>query len=103
MATPYHTPMNQVEEPPYLRDFSDEQVLQLLDTALILPISSHTQHVERLIQIITKIGTRVATVEKRDGLTHAMKVSTYRQLYKMEIQKYKQMASPRALRPLDGA
>jgi hypothetical protein len=103
MATPYHMPMDQVEEPLYLRDFSDKQVLQLLDTALILPISSHTEHVERLIRVITKIGTRVSTVEKRDGLMRAIKVSTYRQLYKMAIQKYKQMASPRALRPLDGA
>mgnify|MGYP006098735631 CR=1 FL=1 len=71
MATHCHTPMEQVEEPPYLSDFSDEQVLQLLDTPLILPMSSHTQHVERLIQVITKIGTRAATVEKRDGLTRA--------------------------------
>ena len=71
MATHCHMPMEQVEEPPYLSDFSDEQVLHLLDTPFILPMSSHTQHVERLIQVITKIGTRAATVEKRDGLTHA--------------------------------
>jgi hypothetical protein len=32
-----------------------------------------------------------------------MKVSTYKHLYEMEISKHKQMASPRALRPLDGA
>jgi hypothetical protein len=32
-----------------------------------------------------------------------MKMSTYRQLYKMGIQKHRQMASPKALRPLDGA
>jgi hypothetical protein len=30
-------------------------------------------------------------------------VSTHRQLYKMAIQKHKQMVSPRALRSLDGA
>jgi hypothetical protein len=63
MTTPYHTPMKLVEEPPYRSNFSDEQVLQLLDTPLILPILSHTQNVERLIQVITKIGTRAATVE----------------------------------------
>jgi hypothetical protein len=32
-----------------------------------------------------------------------MKVSTYKHLYKMEFKKHKQMASPKALRPLDGA
>jgi hypothetical protein len=31
-----------------------------------------------------------------------MKVSTEKHLYEMEILKHKQMASPRALRPLDG-
>jgi hypothetical protein len=65
LATPRHTTMEQVEEPPYISNFSDKLVLHFLDTPLILPNLSQTQHVERLIQVITKIGTRAATVESR--------------------------------------
>ena len=61
----------QVLEPPYLRKHSDEELRAFEDTPLILDVPSNSQHVERLIKLITENGTRAATPTLRDGLTKA--------------------------------
>jgi hypothetical protein len=62
---------DQVFEPPFTLDLSDADIKKFVDTPLVLKVPGHTQHVERLVQTITKIGTRAATRKKRDGITRA--------------------------------
>lgn len=52
-------------------DLSDAEIRHFVDKPLSLNVPSHTQHVERMVQTITAIGTRAATPEVRDGLTRA--------------------------------
>ena len=58
-------------EPPYLRDFSDDDIKKFLDKPLKLDVPSNTQHVERLIQLITTIGPKSASSTLRHGMAHA--------------------------------
>ena len=51
----------QVCPPPYLRDFSDEQVRQFENEPLMLKVASNMQHVERFIQLNAKLGTKAAS------------------------------------------
>ena len=61
----------QVFEPPYLRKYSDDELRAFENTPLILDVPSNSQHVERLIKLITENGTRAASPTLRDGLAKA--------------------------------
>jgi hypothetical protein len=62
---------SQVLEPPILKDLSDDHIRGFLEEPFQLDVPSNTQFVERLVQTVTKIGTKAATAERRDGLTRA--------------------------------
>ena len=61
----------QVLEPPYLRKYTDEEVKAFEDSPLILNVPSNSQHVERLIKLITENGKHAASSTLRDGLAKA--------------------------------
>ena len=61
----------QVTEPPYLRKYSDAEIRAFEHTPLILDVPSNSQHVERLIKLITENGKHAASPTLRDGLAKA--------------------------------
>ena len=61
----------QVLEPPCLRSLTDEELRHFEKEPLVMSVPSNSQHVERLIQLITQKGTKAASPEMRDGLCHA--------------------------------
>jgi hypothetical protein len=54
-------------EPPYTRNLSDQEIKQLVDSPLIVPVPHHMQHVERAIRVITEHVKYVASSQKREG------------------------------------
>ena len=67
-----HWNQSQLTEPPFLKDYSDDDDLkQFQDTPLLLPIPSNTQFVERMIKVITAKGTASASSKVRDGMAKA--------------------------------
>jgi hypothetical protein len=66
-----HWERSQVLEPPILKEMSDDQIQGFLEEPFQLDVPSNTQFVERLIQTVTRIGTKAATAERRDGLMRA--------------------------------
>ena len=61
----------QVTEPPYLRKYSDAEIRAFEHTPLVLDVPSNSQHVERLIKLITENGKHAASPTLRDGLAKA--------------------------------
>jgi hypothetical protein len=59
-------------------------MLEFLVTAPSIPIKGHTQHMERIIRLITEQRIQAATAEKRDGLVHAT-LNSRKRLPKAEI------------------
>lgn len=62
---------SQVTEPPLLMKMSDDEIKAFVQEPFVLDVPNNTQFVERLVQTCSKIGTRAATTEMRDGLTRA--------------------------------
>jgi hypothetical protein len=58
-------------EPPWTRDFSDEDIRQIIDEPLVVPVLHHTQYVERAIRVITQLGGSLTSDEKRKGMALA--------------------------------
>jgi hypothetical protein len=58
-------------EPPLVREFSESQLLAIIDNPITFDIPHHTQHVKRLIRVITQKGKSAASDEKREGMTIA--------------------------------
>ena len=64
--------VEQVNEPPFLRNYSNDQLRQFESSPLVLEVPSNSQFVERSIRLITEQGTRAASAVTRDGLCHAV-------------------------------
>ena len=58
---------SQVTEPPFLKDFMDEQIKDFIEKPLKMDIPSNTQFVERMIKVITQKGTAAADPKIREG------------------------------------
>ena len=60
--TTYYNMINwnksQITGPPYLKDMSDDQIKGLVEDPLVLDVPSNTQFVERLVQMVAKLGQR---------------------------------------------
>ena len=59
-------------EPPFLRDFKNEEILTFLDTPLNISVPHHTQYVERAIRVSNEAGKRAASLEMREGMARAI-------------------------------
>lgn len=68
----WKSPETEFFEPPYLRDFSVEDIKKLEENPLIIPVHSNTQYVERTIRVINAVGKRAATLKIREGRALAL-------------------------------
>ena len=60
----------QICPPPYIRDYSEEQIRQFeLESCVKVP--SNSQHVERFIQVSAKVGTKAVSSVARNCLNLA--------------------------------
>ena len=57
-----------VEEAPLLRSFSDDQIKNLEVYPLVLRHPCHNQTVERHVKMVNEASSKVATIQRRDGL-----------------------------------
>ena len=57
--------------PPYVRDYSEEQIRQFEIVPLVLNVPSNSQHVERFIQVSAKVGTKAVSSVARNCLVLA--------------------------------
>ena len=61
-----------VTEPPLLRDLSDDDLQEIVDTPAVLPLYPvHTQAVERTVKLVTEACSSVLGEEARHGLITA--------------------------------
>ena len=76
----------QVCAPPYVRDYTNEQIKQFETAPLVLSVPSNSQqaqHVERFIQLNTKVGTKASSSIARDGIVLA-RIENKREYSSME-------------------
>ena len=56
------------EEPPVIKPMTDTQVIDMVESQLILKHPCHNQAVERHIKIVSDSSSRVCGEHRRDGL-----------------------------------
>ncbi len=64
-------------EPPLTRQLSDEELENIADVPLTLPIPCHSQGVERCVRLVTESSNAVFGKEARDGYIRALTKSRH--------------------------
>ena len=70
-AEEYHNAIDwktaEIFEPPMLRKYSDQEILDLVETPLVLPVEHNTQYVEPAIRVMSEKSKRAASLKRREG------------------------------------
>ena len=59
-----------VTEPPLVIDLTDQEVLALVDTPLVVDLPIHTSAIERMVQVTTQAATVSSDSKIQDGFSH---------------------------------